>query len=164
MPLPCLSPTQRSQRPPPELKKPRFQIIPDKFVLEPYQSQMVTLQGCSPVYVEHACNWCNLYCASSSDLLCMLSTRTHSNIHLRHPPLPCSSLFSLLTFLTPPLSLLLPLSSPQVVNERLLCHSIIGRNPHKERIMSVDVSARFIAPLLMFSAQEILFSVQQVRY
>ena len=28
--------------------------------------------------------------------------------------------------------------------------------------MSVDVSARFIAPLLMFSAQEMLFSVQQV--
>jgi len=92
--------TKRSQRLPPELKKPLFQIIPDKFVLEPYQSQTVTLQGSSPV--------------------------------------------------------------PQVVSERLLCHAIIGRNPHKERIMSVDVSARFIAPLLMFSAQEMLFSVQQV--
>ena len=56
-----------------------------------------------------------------------------------------------------------PPSSPQVVNERLLCHAIIGRNPHKERIMVVDVSARFIAPLLEFSTQEMCFTIQQVR-
>lgn len=49
------------------------------------------------------------------------------------------------------------------MNERLLCHAIIGRNPHKERIMVVDVSARFIAPLLEFSTQEMRFTIQQVR-
>ena len=48
------------------------------------------------------------------------------------------------------------------VNERMICHAIIGRNPHKERIMTVDISARFIAPLLEFSSQELLFQLYQV--
>lgn len=46
--------TQRSQRGPPDLKKPLFQIIPDKFVLQPYQSQVITLQGCSPMYMKQS--------------------------------------------------------------------------------------------------------------
>ena len=32
-----------------EVKKPLFQIIPDKFVLEPYQTQSIMLEGFSPV-------------------------------------------------------------------------------------------------------------------
>lgn len=185
------SPPQRSQRLPPELKKPLFQIIPDKFVLEPYQSQMVTLQGSSPVYVYAALfpGPAHLYTAENgtglgmrlvdthiniviaeTGSLCTLSTMTHCVLSNRSSSISLSLLFSshssllpfLVSFLTHLPSSLLPLSSPQVVSERLLCHAIIGRNPHKERIMSVDVSARFIAPLLVFSAQEMLFSVQQV--
>ena len=53
--------------------------------------------------------------------------------------------------------------SPQTINERLTCHSVIGRNPHKERIMTVDVSAHFIAPLLKFSHRELKFITEQVR-
>lgn len=47
------------------------------------------------------------------------------------------------------------------VNERMLCFAIIGKNPVKERIMTVDISANFISPLLDFSSQELLFSLHQ---
>ena len=46
--------------------------------------------------------------------------------------------------------------------ERLICHSIIGKNPLKERIMTVDVTAEFIAPLTKFSSREIYFRSYQV--
>lgn len=49
-----------------------------------------------------------------------------------------------------------------MVNERLICHAVIGRNPHKERIMTVDVTAEFIAPLLEFSKPELVFKTHQV--
>ena len=48
--------------------------------------------------------------------------------------------------------------SPQVAKERSLCYSIIGRNPHKEHIMSVDITASFISPVLRFSKEELHFS------
>lgn len=51
---------------------------------------------------------------------------------------------------------------PRVVNERMICHAIIGKNPLKERIMTVDVTATFIAPLLEFSSKKLLFSLYQV--
>ena len=49
-----------------------------------------------------------------------------------------------------------------VVNERMICHAIIGKNPLKERIMTVDVTATFIAPLLEFSSKKLLYSLYQV--
>ena len=49
------------------------------------------------------------------------------------------------------------------MNERMICHAIIGKNPLKERIMTVDVTAEFIAPLLEFSSKKLLFSLRQVR-
>uniref|UniRef100_A0A1X7TBB6 MSP domain-containing protein n=1 Tax=Amphimedon queenslandica TaxID=400682 RepID=A0A1X7TBB6_AMPQE len=49
----------------------------------------------------------------------------------------------------------------QEVKERLLCHAIIGRNPHKERIMTVDIVCLFIAPLLEFSTKEVTFRMEQ---
>ena len=49
-----------------------------------------------------------------------------------------------------------------VVNERMICHAIIGKNPLKERIMTVDVTATFISPLLEFSSKKLLFSLYQV--
>ena len=51
---------------------------------------------------------------------------------------------------------------PMVVNERMICHAIIGKNPLKERIMTVDVTAKFIAPLLEFSAKKLLYKLFQV--
>ena len=51
---------------------------------------------------------------------------------------------------------------PASVVERLICHAIIGKNPHKERIMRVDVTANFIAPLTKFSTREISFTSYQV--
>ena len=54
------------------------------------------------------------------------------------------------------------LTRPISVAERLICHAIIGKNPHKERIMTVDVSANFIAPLTELSTREISFTTYQV--
>ena len=43
----------------------------------------------------------------------------------------------------------------------MICHSIIGKNPLKERIMTVDIVAHFINPLLSFSAEQVNFEVSQ---
>ena len=51
---------------------------------------------------------------------------------------------------------------PKSVTERLICHAIIGKNAHKERIMTVDVLANFISPLTQFSSREISFTSHQV--
>ena len=48
------------------------------------------------------------------------------------------------------------------VRETLVCHAIIGKNPMKEKIMEVALSAEFISPLLRFSAEELHFKVLQV--
>ena len=44
------------------------------------------------------------------------------------------------------------------VQEHLLCHSIIGRNPLKELIMTVDMVATFINPLLEVSQRALHFT------
>jgi hydrocephalus-inducing protein len=82
-----------------DVKRPMYQLIPDKFELLPLQSQTFVITAYSAV--------------------------------------------------------------PQEVKERLVCHSIIGRNPHKERIMSFDVKCRFISPLLDFSTKEVTFDMEQ---
>ncbi len=43
----------------------------------------------------------------------------------------------------------------------MICYAIIGKNPFKERIMTVDIKASFISPLLDFSTQQVKFSVHQ---
>ena len=48
------------------------------------------------------------------------------------------------------------------MEERLICHSIIGRNPLKEKIMSVDVQAQFISPLIDLSNRILEFKLIQV--
>ena len=59
-------------------------------------------------------------------------------------------------------NLCIPVLRPKIVNERMICHAIIGKNPLKERIMTVDVMAKFIAPLLEFSSKKLHFSLFQV--
>ena len=44
----------------------------------------------------------------------------------------------------------------------MTCYAIIGKNPTKERIMSVDITAAFICPLLQFTAEEVVFEVHQM--
>jgi hypothetical protein len=48
------------------------------------------------------------------------------------------------------------------VHERVICYAIIGKNPLKERIMSVDIIATFMCPVLQFSAKEVVFDIHQV--
>lgn len=52
--------------------------------------------------------------------------------------------------------------SGQLVQERMLCHAIIGRAGGKELIMKVDISCQFIAPLLEFSSDQVFFKVIKV--
>lgn len=44
----------------------------------------------------------------------------------------------------------------------MLCYSIIGKNMLKERIMSVDITATFVRPMLQFTAREVVFNIHQV--
>ncbi|NXK09844.1 HYDIN protein, partial [Herpetotheres cachinnans] len=53
-------------------------------------------------------------------------------------------------------------STPQVVKERLLCHAIVGSKVGKTRIMQVDVTCEFIAPVLQVSSREITFRVEKL--
>ncbi|XP_062442830.1 hydrocephalus-inducing protein homolog [Rhea pennata] len=49
----------------------------------------------------------------------------------------------------------------KVAKERLLCHAIIGSKTGKKKIMQVDVTCEFIAPVLQISAREITFRVEK---
>lgn len=51
---------------------------------------------------------------------------------------------------------------PQSVTEKLTCTSVIGYNPHKEKIMGIEVIGHFIAPFLQFSTKEVKFFSKQV--
>ncbi|XP_075796761.1 hydrocephalus-inducing protein homolog isoform X3 [Pelodiscus sinensis] len=51
--------------------------------------------------------------------------------------------------------------TPKVVKERLVCHAIIGKQSGKERIMKVDITCEFIAPILHLSSKEITFRVEK---
>ncbi|XP_029109509.1 hydrocephalus-inducing protein homolog isoform X1 [Scleropages formosus] len=48
-----------------------------------------------------------------------------------------------------------------VVQERLLCQAILGQKGGKERIMTVDVTCKFVSPVLKFSSQELSFCAEK---
>ncbi|XP_069073573.1 hydrocephalus-inducing protein homolog [Pleurodeles waltl] len=52
--------------------------------------------------------------------------------------------------------------SPKLVKEKLICHAIIGKQSGKERIMSVDVTCEFIAPIIHLSAKQLNFYVEKL--
>ncbi|XP_074533739.1 hydrocephalus-inducing protein homolog [Halichoeres trimaculatus] len=52
--------------------------------------------------------------------------------------------------------------SPKDVRERLMCRGIVGQQGCKEHIMSVDVTCRFVAPVLSFSTKQLDFYIQKV--
>ncbi|XP_066569678.1 hydrocephalus-inducing protein homolog [Amia ocellicauda] len=51
--------------------------------------------------------------------------------------------------------------TPKVVRERLICQAIIGKQSGKERIMTVDITCQFIAPMLDMSAKQLCFYVEK---
>lgn len=50
----------------------------------------------------------------------------------------------------------------QDVKERLVCRGIVGQQGCNEHIMSVDVTCRFVAPVLSFSSKQLNFYIQKV--
>uniref|UniRef100_A0A3P8U8F5 HYDIN axonemal central pair apparatus protein n=1 Tax=Amphiprion percula TaxID=161767 RepID=A0A3P8U8F5_AMPPE len=52
--------------------------------------------------------------------------------------------------------------SPMVVRERLVCQAIIGAQGSYEQIMSVDITCRFVAPVLSISSKELNFYLKKV--
>ncbi|XP_049928998.1 hydrocephalus-inducing protein homolog isoform X2 [Epinephelus moara] len=52
--------------------------------------------------------------------------------------------------------------SPKVVRERLVCHGIVGCQGCSELIMSVDVTCRFVAPMLSISSKHLKFYIEKV--
>ncbi|XP_047451812.1 hydrocephalus-inducing protein homolog [Mugil cephalus] len=55
------------------------------------------------------------------------------------------------------------LDSSKVVRERLVCNGIVGRQGHQENIMSVDVTCRFVAPVLSISSKQLNFYIKKVK-
>ncbi|XP_070763174.1 hydrocephalus-inducing protein homolog [Enoplosus armatus] len=52
--------------------------------------------------------------------------------------------------------------SPKVVRERLVCHGIVGRQGCNEHMMSVNVTCRFVAPMLSISPKRLNFYTEKV--
>uniref|UniRef100_A0AAX7UEV6 Hydin adenylate kinase-like domain-containing protein n=1 Tax=Astatotilapia calliptera TaxID=8154 RepID=A0AAX7UEV6_ASTCA len=52
--------------------------------------------------------------------------------------------------------------SPKVVRERLVCYAIVGQQGYQEKIMSVDIACRFVAPLLSISSKQLNFYIKKV--
>ncbi|KAI3370851.1 hypothetical protein L3Q82_007368 [Scortum barcoo] len=52
--------------------------------------------------------------------------------------------------------------SPKVVRERLVCQGIVGHQSRNEQIMSVDVTCRFVAPVLSISSKQLNFYMEKV--
>uniref|UniRef100_A0A3Q4HS25 Hydin adenylate kinase-like domain-containing protein n=1 Tax=Neolamprologus brichardi TaxID=32507 RepID=A0A3Q4HS25_NEOBR len=52
--------------------------------------------------------------------------------------------------------------SPKVVRERLVCYAIVGQQGYQEKIMSVDITCRFVAPLLSISSKQLNFYIKKV--
>lgn len=52
--------------------------------------------------------------------------------------------------------------SSQVVQERLVCQGVVGLQSSYEQIMSVDLTCRFVAPVLSISAKQLIFYMEKV--
>ncbi|XP_047678536.1 hydrocephalus-inducing protein-like isoform X5 [Tachysurus fulvidraco] len=52
--------------------------------------------------------------------------------------------------------------TPRVTRERMICHAFVGNQNGKERIMTVDITCQFIAPILNISPQQLNFCVKKV--
>lgn len=52
----------------------------------------------------------------------------------------------------------------QMVQERLICHAIIGAHKERSLVMSVDVICEFIAPLIQLSTKQLLYRLEKVSW
>ncbi|XP_064020126.1 hydrocephalus-inducing protein homolog [Pogoniulus pusillus] len=52
-------------------------------------------------------------------------------------------------------------STAQVVREQLLCHSVVGSEGRKNKIMQVALSCQFVAPALQMSSRALTFRVEK---
>ncbi|NWT76775.1 HYDIN protein, partial [Prunella himalayana] len=52
-------------------------------------------------------------------------------------------------------------STAQEVNERLLCHTMVGKEKAKKQIMQVEVTCNFICPVVQMSSTSITFRVEK---
>lgn len=53
-------------------------------------------------------------------------------------------------------------SCMQEVKERLLCHVLVRKEEEKEQITQVDVTCKFICPVVQMSSRAIAFRVEKV--
>ncbi|XP_046889403.1 hydrocephalus-inducing protein homolog [Hypomesus transpacificus] len=53
------------------------------------------------------------------------------------------------------------LDSPKLVRERLVCHAILGHQSGTERILAVDVTCSFVAPVVHISSQQLNFYLEK---
>ncbi|XP_039456431.1 hydrocephalus-inducing protein homolog [Oreochromis aureus] len=53
--------------------------------------------------------------------------------------------------------------APKVVRERLVCYAIVGQQGYQEKIMSVDITCCFVAPLLSISSKQLNFYIKKVK-
>ncbi|KAI1889973.1 hypothetical protein AGOR_G00168420 [Albula goreensis] len=51
--------------------------------------------------------------------------------------------------------------TPKVVQERLVCHAILGQQSGKERIITADITCQFVSPVLDISSQQLSFYVEK---
>ncbi len=51
---------------------------------------------------------------------------------------------------------------PQLLEERFICQSIIGRTSGKDTIMKFKIKCEFIAPLMSFSTRDLVFRCEHV--
>ncbi|KAM8946018.1 LOW QUALITY PROTEIN: hydrocephalus-inducing protein homolog [Pelodytes ibericus] len=92
-------------------------------------------------------------------------TQYHKRSTASHPPGPVFQLHPSRMELHPGQSIqvLLEGSShvPKVVKERLLGQAIIGKQSGKEKVMTVDVTCEFVAPVLQISTRKLHFYVEK---
>lgn len=54
-------------------------------------------------------------------------------------------------------------SCVQEVQERLLCHAVVGKETAKKQILQVDVICNFICPVVQMSPKAVAFRVEKVK-
>nr|XP_056718300.1 hydrocephalus-inducing protein homolog [Euleptes europaea] len=105
------------------------------------------------------------FCQLKAHLAASANAKNRNSHPKQEPRIPVFKLQPLRMELAPGKSMDMMLEgcydTPRVVKERLLCHAIIGKQSGKERIMTVDVTCEFIAPVLQISSSEITFQVEK---
>ena len=54
------------------------------------------------------------------------------------------------------------ISCPQVVKEKLVCHTIIGTQKGKSLVMTVNIICEFVAPFIQLSTKQLIYRLEKV--